>query len=155
MTCPRWPALTGVHRWGPVPLGMHAPSHAGVAQMANKANGLPFTIADQESLEVCLCAALAVCAVSNTGSVHKIQCTTCVLCLYIAVYLCCSCATPLLPFAPRSKMFAAFCGLGIHNVMMYERIAKSMAKQKVALEVLSYHASASDEETEHMMVSVT
>ena len=71
----------------------------GVAQMANKANGLPFTIADQESLE----------------------------------------------------MFAAFCGLGIHNVLMYEQIAKSMAKQKVALEVLSYHASATVEETEHLM----
>lgn len=52
-------------------------------------------------------------------------------------------------------MFAAFCGLGIHNVLMYERIAKSMAKQKVALEVLSYHAAASVEETEHLMVSVT
>ena len=31
----------------------HALCTAGVAQMANKANGLPFTIADQESLEVC------------------------------------------------------------------------------------------------------
>ena len=53
------------------------------------------------------------------------------------------------------KMFAAFCGLGIHNVLMYERIVKSMAKQKVALDVLSYHASASSEETDHVMVSVT
>ena len=57
--------------------------------------------------------------------------------------------------APCLKMFAAFCGLGIHNVLMYERIVKSMAKQKVALEVLSYHASASSEETEHIMVNGT
>ena len=52
-------------------------------------------------------------------------------------------------------MFATFCGLGIHNVMMYERIAKSMARQKVALEVLSYHASATVEETDHITASVT
>lgn len=59
--------LAGAH-WcpslGPVPLGVHAPCNAGVAQMANKANGLPFTIADQESLEVRLCTVLVVCAVT-------------------------------------------------------------------------------------------
>ena len=50
-------------------------------------------------------------------------------------------------------MFAAFCGLGIHNVLMYERIFKALAKQKVALEVLSYHASATEEEAEKLSVS--
>ena len=35
------------------------------------------------------------------------------------------------------QVFAAFCGLGIHNVMNYETIQKSNAKQRVALEVQS------------------
>ena len=50
-------------------------------------------------------------------------------------------------------MFSAFCGLGIHNVLMYERIFKALAKQKVALEVLSYHAAAPSNEAERMAVS--
>ena len=35
---------------------------------------------------------------------------------------------------------------------MYENASKLMAKQKVALEVLSYHASSSLEETKKLMV---
>lgn len=37
---------------------------------------------------------------------------------------------------------------------MYENAAKMMAKQRVALEVLSYHATAQEQEAEQLMVSV-
>ena len=47
------------------------------------------------------------------------------------------------------KVFAVFCGL----VMNHEKILKANARQKVALEVLSFHASSSPEETERIMVS--
>ncbi|XP_012160429.1 cGMP-specific 3',5'-cyclic phosphodiesterase isoform X1 [Ceratitis capitata] len=45
------------------------------------------------------------------------------------------------------EAFAIFCGLGIHNTQMYENACKLMAKQKVALECLSYHATAGAEQT--------
>lgn len=37
--------------------------------------------------------------------------------------------------------FATFCGLGIHNTQMYEKAAMLVARQKVNMEVLQYHAS--------------
>ena len=40
----------------------------------------------------------------------------------------------------------------MHNVMNYEEILKANARQKVALEVLSFHASSSHEEAERIMV---
>jgi len=43
------------------------------------------------------------------------------------------------------EAFAIFCGIGIHNTKMYEGACKLMAKQKVALDCLSYHAAASDQ----------
>lgn len=48
------------------------------------------------------------------------------------------------------EAFAIFCGLGIHNTQMYENACKLMAKQKVALECLSYHATASQDQTEKL-----
>ena len=48
------------------------------------------------------------------------------------------------------EAFAIFCGIGIHNTKMYEGAIKMMAKQKVALDCLSYHASASCEDTEDL-----
>ncbi|XP_062561405.1 cGMP-specific 3',5'-cyclic phosphodiesterase isoform X3 [Armigeres subalbatus] len=45
------------------------------------------------------------------------------------------------------EAFAIFCGLGIHNTQMYESACKLMAKQKVALECLSYHATAAQDHT--------
>ncbi|XP_026123940.1 cGMP-specific 3',5'-cyclic phosphodiesterase isoform X2 [Carassius auratus] len=45
------------------------------------------------------------------------------------------------------EAFAIFCGLGIQNTQMYEAVERAMAKQEVTLEVLSYHASAAEEET--------
>ncbi|XP_054168648.1 cGMP-specific 3',5'-cyclic phosphodiesterase-like [Oppia nitens] len=49
------------------------------------------------------------------------------------------------------EAFSIFCGFGIHNSCLYEKALKLTAKQKVALEVLSYHASASIEETDKLM----
>ncbi|XP_040576240.2 cGMP-specific 3',5'-cyclic phosphodiesterase [Lepeophtheirus salmonis] len=48
------------------------------------------------------------------------------------------------------EAFAIFCGIGIHNTKMYESACKLMAKQTVALDCLSYHASASDGDTESL-----
>ncbi|XP_062372980.1 cGMP-specific 3',5'-cyclic phosphodiesterase isoform X2 [Sardina pilchardus] len=45
------------------------------------------------------------------------------------------------------EAFAIFCGLGIQNTQMYETVERAMAKQAVTLEVLSYHASAAEEES--------
>ncbi|XP_050304949.1 cGMP-specific 3',5'-cyclic phosphodiesterase-like [Anthonomus grandis grandis] len=49
------------------------------------------------------------------------------------------------------EAFAIFCGLGIHNTQMYENACKLMAKQKVALECLSYHATASNDATTRLL----
>ena len=40
----------------------------------------------------------------------------------------------------------------MHSVINYEKILKANARQKVALEVLSFHASSSPEEAERVMV---
>ncbi|KAI8118322.1 5'-cyclic phosphodiesterase, cGMP-specific 3' [Lucilia cuprina] len=52
------------------------------------------------------------------------------------------------------EAFAIFCGLGIHNTQMYENACKLMAKQKVALECLSYHATASQDQTDKLVQDV-
>ncbi|MEQ2187352.1 cGMP-specific 3',5'-cyclic phosphodiesterase, partial [Goodea atripinnis] len=51
------------------------------------------------------------------------------------------------------EAFAIFCGLGIQNTQMYETVERAMAKQEVTLEVLSYHASATEEETQELQVT--
>ncbi|XP_039678843.1 cGMP-specific 3',5'-cyclic phosphodiesterase isoform X2 [Perca fluviatilis] len=51
------------------------------------------------------------------------------------------------------EAFAIFCGLGIQNTQMYETVERAMAKQEVTLEVLSYHASAADEESQELQVA--
>jgi len=71
------------------------------------------------------------------------------------------------------QMFAIFCGLGIHNVMNYEQKCKALAHYSVALEVsvchcritlvtstplpspqqMSYHTTASSEESDYLSVS--
>ncbi|XP_063227530.1 dual 3',5'-cyclic-AMP and -GMP phosphodiesterase 11A-like [Bacillus rossius redtenbacheri] len=60
-----------------------------------------------------------------------------------------------LPFDENDEQlfeaFSIFCGLGIHNTLMYGEVERSMAKQKVAIEVLSYHATASNKEVELLM----
>ncbi|GIY57385.1 dual 3',5'-cyclic-AMP and -GMP phosphodiesterase 11 [Caerostris darwini] len=49
------------------------------------------------------------------------------------------------------EAFAIFCGLGIQNTQMYERAMKAIAKTKVTLEVLSYHATAPIEEVQDLL----
>ncbi|KAJ8008079.1 hypothetical protein DPEC_G00101040 [Dallia pectoralis] len=51
------------------------------------------------------------------------------------------------------EAFAIFCGLGIHHTQMYEKVERAMAKQEVTLEVLSYHASAAEEESRALQVT--
>ncbi|XP_077332951.1 cGMP-specific 3',5'-cyclic phosphodiesterase isoform X1 [Lithobates pipiens] len=51
------------------------------------------------------------------------------------------------------EAFAIFCGLGIQNTQMYEVVDRAMAKQMVTLEILSYHASAAEEETMELQVT--
>ncbi|CAF0761005.1 unnamed protein product [Rotaria sordida] len=46
------------------------------------------------------------------------------------------------------ETFAVYCGLALHHASLYDRIRRSEQKCKVALEVLSYHASCPDEEYE-------
>ncbi len=52
------------------------------------------------------------------------------------------------------EAFAIFCGIGIHNTKMYENAIKMMAKQKVALDCLSYHATAADDDTDTLLKAV-
>ncbi|XP_063049981.1 cGMP-specific 3',5'-cyclic phosphodiesterase [Engraulis encrasicolus] len=51
------------------------------------------------------------------------------------------------------EAFAIFCGLGIQNTQMYETVERAMAQQAVTLEVLSYHASAAEEECRALQVA--
>uniref|UniRef100_A0A670IUM3 Phosphodiesterase n=1 Tax=Podarcis muralis TaxID=64176 RepID=A0A670IUM3_PODMU len=51
------------------------------------------------------------------------------------------------------EAFVIFCGLGIQNTQMYETVERAMAKQMVTLEVLSYHASAAEDETRELQVT--
>ncbi|GIY89690.1 dual 3',5'-cyclic-AMP and -GMP phosphodiesterase 11 [Caerostris darwini] len=44
-----------------------------------------------------------------------------------------------------------FCGLGIQHIEIYERSMKAIAKTKVTLEVLSYHATAPLEEVQELL----
>lgn len=44
------------------------------------------------------------------------------------------------------EAFAIFCGIGIHNTHMYETAMNAIARQRVSLEMLSYHATASVKE---------
>ncbi|KAL7639239.1 UNVERIFIED_CONTAM: hypothetical protein RMT77_010773 [Armadillidium vulgare] len=51
------------------------------------------------------------------------------------------------------EAFATFCGLGIQNTQVYEKACRLMARQKVALECLSYHATASREDTDMLKIA--
>ncbi|CAH0545707.1 unnamed protein product [Brassicogethes aeneus] len=44
------------------------------------------------------------------------------------------------------EMFAVYCGLALHHAKLYDKIRKSEQKYKVALEVLSYHNTCTEEE---------
>ncbi|KFM58380.1 putative 3',5'-cyclic phosphodiesterase pde-5, partial [Stegodyphus mimosarum] len=42
--------------------------------------------------------------------------------------------------------FAIYCGLALHHAKLYDKIRRSEQKHKVALEILSYHNTCSEEE---------
>lgn len=44
------------------------------------------------------------------------------------------------------EMFAVYCGLALHHAKLYDKIARSEQKYRVALEVLSYHNTSSEAE---------
>ncbi|ERL96233.1 hypothetical protein D910_01514 [Dendroctonus ponderosae] len=44
------------------------------------------------------------------------------------------------------ETFAVYCGLALHHAKLYDKIKKSEQKYKVALEVLSYHNTCTEEE---------
>ena len=44
------------------------------------------------------------------------------------------------------QMFAVYCGLGLHNAKLYDRLWKSEQRYKVAMEILSYHATPKEDE---------
>ncbi|XP_032903708.1 dual 3',5'-cyclic-AMP and -GMP phosphodiesterase 11A-like [Amblyraja radiata] len=48
------------------------------------------------------------------------------------------------------EAFVIFCGLGINNTLMYNEVKKSWAKQAVALDLLSYHATCSKVEVDRL-----
>jgi hypothetical protein len=50
------------------------------------------------------------------------------------------------------KAFALFCGIGIQNIMMYEKVVRAMNMQQVALDVLSYHVSSNQDEVSRLVV---
>ncbi len=58
------------------------------------------------------------------------------------------------PFSSSDKAavesFALFCGMAIHNTQTYEEVSKLSAKQKVAIECLSFHARPNEEEVEQL-----
>ncbi|XP_022250789.1 dual 3',5'-cyclic-AMP and -GMP phosphodiesterase 11A-like isoform X2 [Limulus polyphemus] len=49
------------------------------------------------------------------------------------------------------KAFTLFCGLGINNTLMYSELEKAMARQKVAIEVISYHATATQKDIKQFL----
>lgn len=44
------------------------------------------------------------------------------------------------------EMFGVYCGLALHHAKLYDKIRRSEQKYKVALEVLSYHSTCSEDE---------
>ncbi|XP_013384526.1 probable 3',5'-cyclic phosphodiesterase pde-5 [Lingula anatina] len=46
------------------------------------------------------------------------------------------------------ETFAIYCGLALHHAKLYDKIRRSEQKYKVALEVLSYHGTCSEEEVQ-------
>ena len=50
-----------------------------------------------------------------------------------------------------AQAFALFCGIGIQNIMMYEKVVSALNMQQVALDVLSYHVSSTQDELQMLV----
>lgn len=46
------------------------------------------------------------------------------------------------------EMFAVYCGLALHHAKLYDKIRRSEQKYRVALEVLSYHNTSTEDEVQ-------
>ena len=46
-------------------------------------------------------------------------------------------------------LFAVYCGLALHHAKLYDKIRRSEQKYKVAIEVLSYHSQASEDDSSY------
>ena len=152
---------------------------AGIVQLRNKLNQACFRPCDLESLDVSLLQSTSVVVVVvvvvvvavvddvERGALTKghnlllwlvccqmlLFCCCCNLCVVAVV------VTMFLSFSyfnifPLMEVFATFCGLGLHNVLMYEEMVMASARNKVAFDVLAYHASSSVEEANRLMVCV-
>ncbi|XP_067131816.1 dual 3',5'-cyclic-AMP and -GMP phosphodiesterase 11A-like [Centruroides vittatus] len=51
------------------------------------------------------------------------------------------------------EAFTIFCGLGINNTLMYSELDRAMARQKVAFEVISYHATACQDDVNKILAA--
>lgn len=49
------------------------------------------------------------------------------------------------------EMFAVYCGLALHHAKLYDKIRRSEQKYRVALEVLSYHNTCTEEEVNNCL----
>lgn len=49
------------------------------------------------------------------------------------------------------EMFAVYCGLALHHAKLYDKIRRSEQKYRVALEVLSYHNTCTEDEVVHCL----
>lgn len=49
------------------------------------------------------------------------------------------------------EMFAVYCGLALHHAKLYDKIRRSAQKYRVALEVLSYHNTCTEEEVQRAL----
>lgn len=49
------------------------------------------------------------------------------------------------------EMFAVYCGLALHHAKLFDKIKRSEQKYKVALEVLSYHSTCTEEEVAQVL----
>lgn len=49
------------------------------------------------------------------------------------------------------EMFAVYCGLALHHAKLYDKIRRSAQKYRVAIEVLSYHNTATEEEVKRCL----
>ena len=48
------------------------------------------------------------------------------------------------------QVFAAYCGLALHNAQLHEQVRRDARRHQVALEMLSYHTRAHPQEVEQL-----
>ena len=105
----------------------------GVVQLLNKLDGTSFNRNDQNLFEVCLVKSLQ--KNSNLQPCRSCKFWRDFQALKFALVVTAAMFDNALVLL---QAFAIFCGMAIHNTVMYENVNKAMAKQKVALEVRNF-----------------